>query len=363
LLVCLDETQNSGHWLAKVALISVIMLAMSLVVQAKFSPFARLPAITTDEERANTLADYYQNPTARIVVVGSSLTYRLKQSYFDLEGVRNIALAGTSALTGMRIVASQTVLPKVLLVETNVLVWPVDDRLVEQFSRSAFNMTPLRIRPVRTLVASVYGMTPEARDTMYRERIPALLGQPPAKPIPLPSARPENQGSPAIRELDLQLMRRNANAIVALALELQARGTQVFLFQVPAAQEIFNHPQMQNTRRILREELGAHSDLQMELAIDESKLRWIDGAHLDERSAILVVRAMENWLSSHNLAKRQEDRTPAAAHASRAFRRERGLDDFAAGLDFPLEHVPVLLQRGDFHRAGGQGRDDLTCPG
>jgi hypothetical protein len=296
LLVCLDKEPNAGHWIVKVALTAIIMLSVSLVVQAGFGPFARLPAITTDEERTNTLTDYYRNPTARIVLVGSSLTYRLRQQYFDLEGVRNIALAGTSALTGMRIVSSQAVLPKLLLVETNVLVWPADDRLVEQFSRSAFNMTPLRIRPVRTLVAFFVGSTtPEALDRMYRAKVPALLGQPPAKPVPVPPPRPENQGNRDPREIEL--MRSNARAIVAFALALEARGTKVLLFQVPAAPEIFNHPQMQNTRRIMREELGARTDLQMEMRMDESELRWTDGAHLDERSSVLVVRAIEERLS------------------------------------------------------------------
>lgn len=297
MLVCLEETQRGGHWIAKVALISIVMLATSLVVQAKFGPFARLPPITTDEDRANTLADYYQNPAAQIVLVGSSLTYRLRQQYFDLEGVRNIALAGTSSLTGVRIVSSQAVLPKVLMVETNVLVWPVDDRLVEQFSRSTFDTTPLRIRPVRTLLAFFVGPTVQAQNLIYRERMSDVLGQPPGQPTPVPPARPENQGSPDTRELEL--MRRNARALVALALELEARGTRVLLFQIPAAPEIFNHPQMQNSRRIMREELGARTDLQMDLAMDELELRWTDGAHLDQRSSILVVRAIEKWLSRH----------------------------------------------------------------
>jgi hypothetical protein len=298
-LVSLDDETNAGRWIATVALAAIIMFAVSVVVQAKFGPFARLPPLTTDEERANTLADYYREPDARIILVGSSLTYRLKQPYFELEGVKNIALAGTSALTGMRIVASQAVLPKVLLVETNVLVWPADKRLVDEFSRSAFNLTPLRIRPVRTLVASFAGGSkPEALNRMTREKVPALLGEPAAKPIPVPPGRSENQTSP-----DLQLMRRNAQAIVSLALELQARGTKVLLFQVPAAPQIFNHPQMQISRRILREELGEHTSLQMDLAMDESEVRWLDGAHLDERSSILVVRALESWLSSHDLDK------------------------------------------------------------
>jgi hypothetical protein len=32
--------------------------------------------------------------------------------------------------------------------------------------------------------------------------------------------------------------------------------------------------------------------------MDESELRWNDGAHLDERSSILVIRAIEKRLSN-----------------------------------------------------------------
>jgi hypothetical protein len=297
MLVGLEKQPLARHWTAKAALMSIIMIGTSVVVQAKFGPFAKLPAITTDEERANTLADYYQNPATRIVLVGSSLTYRLTQQYFNVGGVRNIALSGTSSLTGMRIVSSQAVLPEILLVETNVLVWPPDEHLIAQFSRSAFNTTPLRIRPIRTLLASFVGRTPKALNEMYRERMPALLRQPPGEEPPLPAPRSEGQPSPDLPE---GLMRRNAHDIVALALDLEARGTKVFLFQVPAARGIFNSVQMQNTRRFLREEVGDRTNLQMDLTTDESELRWLDGAHLDERSAILVIRAIEKWLLEHS---------------------------------------------------------------
>src|SRR3569833_3288108 len=114
MLVCLEKTPRVCFWLVLVVLLSFALIAASVGVQAKFGPFAMLPPLTTDEERANTLTDYYRNPAARINLIGSSLSYLLKQPYFDLEGVRYIAMSGTSALTGMRIVASQTVLPRVL---------------------------------------------------------------------------------------------------------------------------------------------------------------------------------------------------------------------------------------------------------
>jgi hypothetical protein len=293
--VRLEKEPRTRHWVAKMTVMSIILIGASVVVQAKFGPFPKLHPITTDEERANTLADYYQNPAARIVLVGSSMTYRLTEQYFNLEGVRNIALAGASALTGMRIVASQTVLPKILLVETNILVWPADNHLIEQFSRSTFNTTPLRIRPVRTLLASFFGRTPAALSKMHREHMLVVLGQPPGKVAPIAAAQREGQDSPVPEEL----MRRNAHDIVALALDLESRGTKVILFQLPIAREIFDQIRQQNSRRIMREEVGEHNGLLMDLSIDESELRWTDGAHLDERSSILVIRAMEEWLVEH----------------------------------------------------------------
>lgn len=296
MLVCLEETKLpiAHHWIVKMALTAVIMIGASVLAQAKFGPFATLSAITTDELRANTLTDYYRDPAASIVLVGSSLTYRLTQQYFNLEDVRNIALPGSSTLTGMRIVASQSSLPRILLVETNVLVWPPNEELIAQFSRSVLNVAPLRIRPIRTLIASRYGRTVDSLYRMYRARMPAVLNQPPADP------RPPDPWLTSSYTLPEELMRQNARGIVELALSLETRGTKVILFQIPAPRRIVDSEQMNLTNRFLRE-AGSKRVLEMELPADESKLRWSDGAHLDERSSILVIRSIESWLSERVL--------------------------------------------------------------
>ena len=79
-----------------------------------------------------TLNRYATEPIPDVVLVGSSLTFRLKEEYFATPRLRNLALAGGSPVTGLEIVANQPRLPKIILVETNVLSRATDEVLVAQ---------------------------------------------------------------------------------------------------------------------------------------------------------------------------------------------------------------------------------------
>jgi hypothetical protein len=82
------------------------------------------PAVTTRDGTLITLNRYLQEPTPDVVLVGSSITYRLLEEYFSRTRLHNLALAGSSPETGLAIVAQQKQLPKIVLIETNVLSRP-----------------------------------------------------------------------------------------------------------------------------------------------------------------------------------------------------------------------------------------------
>ena len=77
-----------------------------------------------------TLNRYMREPVPDIVLVGSSIAFRLKEEYFATPGLRNLALEGGSPVTGLEIVANQPRLPGLVLVEANVLARPTDVALV-----------------------------------------------------------------------------------------------------------------------------------------------------------------------------------------------------------------------------------------
>jgi hypothetical protein len=111
-----------------------------------------MSATTTRDGTLIILSRYLRGPVPDIVLVGSSITFRLKEEYFATRGLRNLALAGGSPVTGLEIVANQPRLPGVILVEANVLARPTDATLVERYSRG--DTEPLFFRPVRAAVAA-----------------------------------------------------------------------------------------------------------------------------------------------------------------------------------------------------------------
>ena len=93
------------------------------------------PAVTARDGTLITLNRYVQEPTPAVVLVGSSDHLpALGGIFFARTRVRNLALAGDSPVTSLAIVAQQKRLPKVVLIETNVLSRPADRALVERFA-------------------------------------------------------------------------------------------------------------------------------------------------------------------------------------------------------------------------------------
>src|SRR5262249_16227935 len=118
-------------------------------------------------------------PAPAVVLVGSSVAWRLKEEYFSLGRVRNLALAGGSPLTSLEIVAKQQQLPKIVLIETNVLSRPADRALVERFGGR--ELSEASLRPGRPGVAAYETWNPAPPDpARVRAALDGLISQPPS---------------------------------------------------------------------------------------------------------------------------------------------------------------------------------------
>lgn len=109
--------------------------------------------VTTRDGSLITLNRYLREPIPDIVLVGSSVAWRLKEEYFSLPRFRNLALAGGSPVTTLEILAKQPSLPRIILIETNVLSREADGELIAQFSGGK-RAEALFLRPVRTAIAA-----------------------------------------------------------------------------------------------------------------------------------------------------------------------------------------------------------------
>ena len=83
---------------------------------------------------------------------------------------------------------------------------------------------------------------------------------------------------------------------------MEQRGARVFLFGLPYAEPIEGSRFAAATREIVHAAFpDSHRWLPVE--VDRSELRWADGVHLDERSAVIVTQALERALASARTVK------------------------------------------------------------
>ena len=206
------------------------------VATAWFGNGLQLPSTTTRDGTLITLNRYVREPIPDVVLVGSSLTFRLKEEYFTTPRLRNLALAGGSPVTGLEVVANQPRLPKIILVETNVLSRSTDAALVAKYS-SADNARPLFFRPIRTAVAA------------YENRLHAPLNHAQvSSSLRHCSNEPPSDFDNRIyvdRALEqwnaedpTAAVQMNVSRIAQLIPEIERKGARVLLFELPCSAQL-----------------------------------------------------------------------------------------------------------------------------
>jgi hypothetical protein len=289
------ERMFAARWFAKCALSATLLLIASGLASAWFGNKLQVPAITTRDGTLITLNRYAKEPIPNVVLVGSSLTFRLKEEYFATPHLRNLGLAGGSPVTGLEIVANQQHLPKLVLIEANVLSRPSDAALVVKYSKSA-NAEPLFIRPIRVAVAA-YENWHHAPLThaQVSSALDKLLRQPPSDLVSgvfVDRALQQfNAEDPTV------VAQANVNRVEQLIASIEQRGSRALLFELPYSEPIEGSRSANTTREIVHAKFPA-ADRWLHTEYSRDNLRWADGVHLDERSAVIVAQSIDRALSS-----------------------------------------------------------------
>jgi len=276
------------RWFAKCAFSALVLLFACGMATAWFGHGLQLPSNTTGDGTTIALNRYTQEPVPAVVLVGSSLTFRLSEEYFATPSVRNLAIAGGSPVTGLEIVANSPRLPKIILVEANVLSRSIDAALVERYSRSGA-AEPLFFRPVKTAIAGYEGWL-HASSNLSR-----LLAEPPSdfdNRIYVDRALQQfNDDDPTVA------VRVNVARIEQLMRSVEQRGAQLLLFELPYLAPLEESRFAKITSEIVHAKFS-DPDRWLRINFDRKELRWGDGVHLDARSSLIIARSMDKALSS-----------------------------------------------------------------
>jgi hypothetical protein len=277
-------------WLAKVAITSVVALTLCLAAPRFFPAIPDVQPFTSTDQATDAIIRYRSSPVHDVVLAGSSLTYRLKEEYFDGGNVRNAALPGDSPVTGLRIIAGSTMLPKVAAVETNILSRSVNEALLAKYEFES-DSPRVGFRPVRAAVAASI----EFSRRQATSDPASILASPPLSHLSSDEVRRQ-------RELWDKDDFQNKMVTVALALkqnieQLETRGVRVYLFHLPYMQELENSKYAEDARRALGEVFGANDRRWLDVRYPVAELRWSDGTHLDQRSAVMVAHSLQRAIA------------------------------------------------------------------
>jgi hypothetical protein len=286
---------SAVRWLAKCGIGAVTLLLTCGFATAWFGDGLQLSSTTTRDGTLITFNRYVQESVPDVVLVGSSITFRLKEEYFATSGLRNLAIAGGSPVTGLEIIAKQRRLPRIILVEANVLSRSIDAALVEKYSRND-RAGRLFFRPIRTAVAAYENwLHAPLTHAQVSFALNQLLNQPPSdfdNHIYAERAFQQlNAEDPAVAA------QMNVKRIQELIPILEQGGARLFLFELPYSAAIDDARSTKITREIVHAEFP-DPDRWLHLGYQRSELRWADSVHLDDRSAVILSRSIDRALSS-----------------------------------------------------------------
>jgi hypothetical protein len=293
---------DSALWFVKFAITFALLLTCCWAAPRIFKNLPQFPPTTTDEQQVVVFERYFQLPLQDIVLVGSSLSYRLKEQYFERGNIRNAALPGGSPLTGLAIIeAAPDPCPQVIAVETNILNRGIDNALLQKFRDTARPRDTLR--PLRTLAAYYQSARDDVLifDTARRR---SILERPVA------SYDTGRSIANALVEWNRstygEAILKDAKTLRSLVEKMEGRGVTIFFYEVPYPPVLDQTGFATLTRKTLDQVFGPANDRWLKLEYPADELRWNDdGAHLDERSALIIGSALADAISKKITAIRK----------------------------------------------------------
>lgn len=272
--------------------VRIVLIAAILMTCAVVAPvlpnFSSLYARVYEDRRFPALSRYALEPTPDIVLVGSSMTFRLYEGYFQAK-LRNISISGGSPLTGLAILASYPSLPRVVLVEMNIMSRSLDTDLVVQFGRNdtaAFQW----FRPYRAAISWVYYWLKFDRKDVAQLR----SSQPSTYDISTSLDQAKKEYASAGTD---EPMAENTRVMKALVSTLEGRGCKVYFYELPYPGNLGTSHFAVTARTLMHDAFPDPKQWpQFEYPLPE--LRWVDAAHLDERSAAMVAHEIDRFLKA-----------------------------------------------------------------
>jgi hypothetical protein len=279
---------DSATWLVKFGMTCAVLLTCCLAAPRVFTNLPQFPPWTTDQQQVVVFDRYFRLPILDVALVGSSLSYRLKEEFFEHGNVRNAAISGGSSLTGLAIIgAAPAVRPRVIAVEVNILNRGIDDSLYQKFKNG--KRSDNFLRPLRTL-AAYYQATLDDSLTVSETERQSMLARPAASEVSqYIGTTPAEWNKPSYDEAFL----KDAKTLSTLVKKLEDQGVAIYFFATPYSPILSQSLYATTARKVFDQVFGPNNIRWLKLEYPADEMRWSDEAHLDERSALIFALALD----------------------------------------------------------------------
>lgn len=300
-LVIVNPSQHPGRFGAGVAVTVILLTAAWLPFMGGFIEAKTPFSFSTGESNVADLIRRSRALQPDLAIVGSSLCNRLEPGYFETLAVSNLCVDGGSLLTGLEVLRMAETVPRVILIEINILTRGLDKAWTAKGLKAR---QPLLVtlfsgdgKPIRFLLT-------KPRFKYYSQaKRKAMLRDEKAKALKRRPATYDNTArvQAAIEGWNRQSVEKGALTVRRMEEvrhELEARGAQVFVLYLPYEGVLNEHPFAVRSRILAggTDAFDCSTCVDVRKLVDVGDLRWRDGAHLDQRSAAMVADGLEHRL-------------------------------------------------------------------
>jgi hypothetical protein len=294
----------ASHSQARKILGLAAALAVGFGLLAPVTPWHAELAESNFQANRIRLESFLFNPTPKTVLVGTSLTGRLRPSYLSDTGlapVANLGLDGLDPMFGLDFVLSRPTTPPLVVIEANMLTQSYDSN--EATLKSAVEGIQFRLARYVPLLRAQFRPS-----SMFYSWLKDHQGGQAGAPAAVPAA--SDATNPAVAAIPAVSNQAGSDAtkerVRCQVRSLRERGARIVLLRMPmnGGAEAGKNPSFAFADELAREFQLSQVDLEAELAARGLAICYTDGLHLAAGSARDASRVLAEVL------EREKNATP-----------------------------------------------------
>ncbi len=287
---------NSNNYISK----SILLTLLFLFVYSIFLNFLR-PEITAFQNQwisnySKAESYIYKSSSSDIIIVGSSMSFRMKKEGFD-DNIFNLSFNGGSVLTGLQIIKKSKNIPTLILIETNLvereenndmldsLFTPFIWHVKKYFKAAQYTYQPANI--FLSIIKNKYGAKNNKTNVKTSQKI---LNVELTRQL---KAESNIEGLEDSNEIE---------TLQKLVNDFYSEGVTIAFFQMPVNSQLITSERYKKREQILHE---IFSDLDIEwLSIPpnlDDRFLTRDGIHLTEKSASEFSKELNKHIKNMRL--------------------------------------------------------------